>query len=89
MIIIAIQKCVEFSDNKEDILAKGEILLRTQGYNKTGINEILKASGIPKGSFYNFFESKEDFGLQVLAYYSDGIIRFIKRLLQDKNPPKL
>lgn len=71
--------------NKEDILAKGEILLRTQGYHKTGINEILKASGIPKGSFYNFFESKEDFGLQVLAYYSNGIVSFIERMLKDKS----
>lgn len=71
--------------NKEDILEKGEILLRTQGYNKTGINEILKASGIPKGSFYNFFDSKEDFGLQVLAHYSNGIIQFIERLLKDKS----
>lgn len=75
--------------NKEDILAKGEVLLRTQGYNKTGINEILKVSGIPKGSFYNFFESKEDFGLQVLEHYSNGIVEFIERMLKKRSQTPL
>ena len=55
---------------KDDILARGEALLRTQGYHHTGISAILKACGIPKGSFYHFFESKEDFAQQVLARYA-------------------
>lgn len=75
---------------KEYILEKGKSLFRTQGYNKTGINEILKASEIPKGSFYNFFKSKEDFGLQVLTHYSEEMIAFIESMLvKDKSKPPL
>ena len=33
-----------------------------QGYHGTGIQEVVDKVGIPKGSFYNYFKSKEDFG---------------------------
>ncbi len=55
--------------NKEDILNVGYEVFRKNGYHNVGINEILKESGIPKGSFYNFFESKEDFAQQVINQY--------------------
>ncbi|WP_378183822.1 TetR/AcrR family transcriptional regulator [Aquimarina sp. SS2-1] len=54
---------------KEDILNVGYEIFRKNGYHNVGINEILKASGIPKGSFYNFFDSKEDFAQQVINQY--------------------
>lgn len=63
--------------HKDDILQQGEQLFRKQGYNHTGINEILKVSGIPKGSFYNFFDSKEDFALKVVQRYGDKMYAFI------------
>ena len=44
------------------------------GYHNTGIQEILQASNIPKGSFYNFFSSKEDFTLQAIKLYSKQIM---------------
>ena len=58
-----------YKHQAEDIINTGMELIRTKGYHNVGINEILKASNIPKGSFYNFFESKEDFARQVVAYY--------------------
>ncbi|XLS27667.1 TetR/AcrR family transcriptional regulator [Flavobacteriaceae bacterium M23B6Z8] len=54
---------------KEDILNVGYEIFRKSGYHNVGINEILKESGIPKGSFYNFFNSKEDFAQQVISKY--------------------
>ena len=51
-------------------------LIRQQGYSKTGINEILKVCQVPKGSFYNYFESKEDFGFQTIDLYS----RYVKSM---------
>lgn len=48
-----------------------------------GINEILKTGGIPKGSFYNFFESKEDFALKVLDYYGEYSLQRIKKYLRN------
>lgn len=59
--------------DKIEVLVRGMNLIREQGYSKTGINEILKVCGIPKGSFYNFFESKEDFGFQAIDLYSNFI----------------
>lgn len=57
-------------DTKQTILQTGVSLIYRQGYNNTGLNEILDAAGIPKGSFYYYFSSKEDFGLQALDYFA-------------------
>ena len=69
----------------DDILSIGEELMRTQGYNNTGINDILKQSGIPKGSFYNFFESKEAFGKRILEHYGDRMQEVMNGVLGDKS----
>lgn len=56
-------------DTKQALLDTGRKLIFQQGYNHTGLNEVLDAAGIPKGSFYYYFSSKEDFGLQVLDHF--------------------
>ncbi|MCH7974746.1 MAG: TetR family transcriptional regulator C-terminal domain-containing protein [Bacteroidetes bacterium] len=68
----------------ENILEKGHEIIRQKGYNKTGVEEIIKACKIPKGSFYNFFESKEDFGIKALNYYTEKQYQFIKGYLTNK-----
>jgi len=59
-------------ETKQALLDMGLKLIFRHGYNHTGLNEILEAANIPKGSFYYYFSSKEDFGLQALD-------RFIER----------
>lgn len=71
--------------NKIEILARGMKLIREQGYSKTGINEILAVCGIPKGSFYNFFASKEDFGFQAINLYSDYVEKMYLKFDNDPN----
>ncbi len=56
---------------KLKILEAGAIIIRHKGFNHTGIQEILKAAGVPKGSFYFHFKNKEDFGLQVIDFFND------------------
>ncbi len=51
---------------KNALLDIGAQLIGEQGYNHTGIDAVLKAAGVPKGSFYYYFQSKEDFGLQII-----------------------
>jgi TetR/AcrR family transcriptional repressor of nem operon len=51
---------------KNALLDIGGQLIAEQGYNHTGIDAVLKAAGVPKGSFYYYFKSKEDFGLQII-----------------------
>lgn len=56
----------------EEILDIGYDVLRKNGYHNVGVNQILKEAGIPKGSFYNFFESKEDFANKVVQRYGES-----------------
>ena len=70
---------------KEDILKIGYETFQRKGYHEVGVNEILKNANIPKGSFYNFFVSKEDFMLQVLEIYSEDVKKQLSIFLNDKN----
>jgi len=71
------------TDTKQKILDTGAELIHLKGFNHTGLQEILKTAGVPKGSFYNYFNSKEDFGLQVIDHFV-GYITFMSRpILED------
>jgi TetR/AcrR family transcriptional repressor of nem operon len=54
---------------KRRLLEVGLATLLERGYNATGIQDLLVATGVPKGSFYHHFASKEDFALQVVGRY--------------------
>ncbi|MEL6631812.1 MAG: TetR family transcriptional regulator C-terminal domain-containing protein [Bacteroidota bacterium] len=75
--------------SKEALIVSGMNLIRRQGYHHTGINDILKAAQIPKGSFYNFFESKEMFGEAVIRLYGDQQVAFLKGILDHKRESPL
>ena len=55
--------------NRDNLLNQGVGLLMQQGYHGTGLKEILDAVQIPKGSFYNYFGSKENFAAETIEYY--------------------
>ncbi|MFG3019260.1 TetR/AcrR family transcriptional regulator [Streptomyces sp. NPDC048254] len=54
------------SDAKRKILDAARSLIEGRGYSALGVAEICKAAGVPKGSFYYFFESKEALALAVV-----------------------
>ena len=60
-------------DKRELILAKGSQVMTRRGYHGTGVMEIVQAAGIPKGSFYHYFASKEDFAAEILEEYWTSI----------------
>jgi|694.fasta_scaffold25474_2 TetR/AcrR family transcriptional repressor of nem operon len=66
--------------NKEHIIMEGVKLMMHTGYYSTGIQDILQASNIPKGSFYNFFSSKEDFTLQGIKLYSKQFVDILDQI---------
>jgi TetR/AcrR family transcriptional repressor of nem operon len=68
--------------NRENLLNQGVALLMQQGYHGTGLQEILDAVQIPKGSFYNYFGSKENFGAAVIEHYITPYIEQITSYLQ-------
>jgi TetR/AcrR family transcriptional repressor of nem operon len=53
-------------DTRGHILAVGRSLTARQGYAGVGLNELLKAAEVPKGSFYHYFPSKEAYGCALL-----------------------
>lgn len=59
----------DLTDTRELLLRAGLEVLTEKGFSATGIEEILGRVGVPKGSFYHYFESKEAFGLQLIERY--------------------
>lgn len=64
--------------NIDKILNVGYDVFRKNGYHNVGINQTLKEANIPKGSFYNFFESKEDFATKVVQRYGESNAEWLK-----------
>ncbi len=76
-------------DTKQNLVDAGSQLFLERGYNETGLNDILAAAGVPKGSFYHHFRSKEDFALEVVDQYGHGALGFLQSLLEDRSRPPL
>jgi TetR/AcrR family transcriptional repressor of nem operon len=61
----------------------GRDLFLSQGFNGCGVQEIAAAARIPKGSFYSYFDSKEDFAIAVLDAYWAGVETRLGSILSD------
>jgi TetR/AcrR family transcriptional regulator, transcriptional repressor for nem operon len=59
---------------REKLLDQGVKMLMDQGYHGTGLKDILDSVGIPKGSFYNYFASKEVFAAEAISHYIEPFI---------------
>ncbi len=68
--------------NKEQILDAGLQLIYSRGYTATGIQDIADAASVPKGSFYNYFKSKEDFAIEIIKRYADDTVEFLETHLR-------
>ena len=60
----------DLTHTRELLLRAGLEILTEKGFSGTGIDEILGRVGIPKGSFYHYFKSKEAFGLDLIDHYA-------------------
>ena len=49
------EKKLKSKNTREELIRQGVRLLREHGYHGTGIQKIVNAVNVPKGSFYNFF----------------------------------
>jgi TetR/AcrR family transcriptional repressor of nem operon len=54
---------------RDHLIDVGVGLMHRNGYNATGLTDILQAADVPKGSFYHHFGSKEDFAAAALEKY--------------------
>ena len=72
---------------REALLDAGERLIHERGYNGAGVKEIVDAAGVPKGSFYGYFESKEALLVAVVERYWDDVQARHGALLEDSSRP--
>lgn len=72
---------------KDQILDCGERLIAHKGFVGVGLAEILSAAGVPKGSFYHYFGSKEGFGEALLTRYTAAYVAQLAQLLHADGAP--
>lgn len=71
---------------KERILDAAESIMLEKSFHSVGLNEILKAVKVPKGSFYHYFSSKEQFGVELLRHYCTDSTAYRTKLLLSPTP---
>ena len=72
---------------RQHILDTGKAIIAGKGYSAVGLNEILSGAGVPKGSFYHYFKSKEQFGEALLDDYVDAYLTELDAMLAADGSP--
>ncbi len=70
------------TDTRFRLLEAGAALIHARGYHHTGLAEILAAADVPKGSFYHYFSSKEDFGLALVEHHAARMSEYARGFLE-------
>ncbi|NWA24486.1 TetR/AcrR family transcriptional regulator [Pseudomonas gingeri] len=63
-----------YDDTRQHLLDTGHRMMAVKGFTGVGLNEILQTAGVPKGSFYHYFKSKEQYGQSLLEDYFRGYL---------------
>ncbi|CAM2159726.1 MAG: TetR/AcrR family transcriptional regulator [Paraburkholderia tropica] len=71
----------ETADVREKIIAIGQSIIGAKGFAAVGLSEILAAAGVPKGSFYYYFASKDAFGVALLENYFEDYLAELDKTL--------
>ncbi|MBR0669598.1 acrylate utilization transcriptional regulator AcuR [Neoroseomonas soli] len=77
------------ADTKQRLVQAGVAILTEKGFAAVGLDEILGSVGVPKGSFYYYFTSKDEFGLALIDAYAEYFAAKLDRWLADETRPPL
>lgn len=69
---------------RKHIIEIGADLIARNGFGSTGINAVLTAAAVPKGSFYHYFSSKDDFGRAVIETFAEDYEAGLVAILSDR-----
>src|SRR4051812_46614766 len=69
-------------DTRLALIEEGQRQLAVNGYHGTGIKQILDSVEVPKGSFYNYFDSKEAYVAAIIEDYTDHHVELLNRFLE-------
>ncbi|OLT04963.1 TetR family transcriptional regulator [Pseudonocardia sp. CNS-004] len=71
-------------ETRQNLLDAARRIVAAKGYAAVGINEILAEAGVPKGSFYHYFDSKDAFGEAMMKSYFDEYLAALDGIVADK-----
>lgn len=71
----------ENNPTRQHIINIGYQLISTKGFTGVGLTEILKTAAVPKGSFYHYFKSKEEFGEVIIKDYFSQYLTSLETVL--------
>lgn len=71
-----------YDTTKRHILDAGQKIIAVKGFSGVGLSEILSAAAIPKGSFYHYFGSKEQYGRALMEQYVEDYLQALNQVLQ-------
>lgn len=81
-------KKITTSEVKQKIIETASDLFYKNGYNSTGINEIISKSAIAKATLYHHFKSKEDICLAYLQFKNQTFLNDINLYCNSKEKGK-
>ncbi|KJG05084.1 TetR family transcriptional regulator [Photobacterium angustum] len=71
-------------DTRQHILNVGYQLVVTKGFTSVGLSQLLSAAEVPKGSFYHYFKSKEQFGEALIHSYFHHYLQRVAQVLKNE-----
>ena len=74
-------------NKRNELVVLGLDLVHRSSFASSGVASIAEAAGAPKGSFYNHFKSKEDFGNIILAHYFEDVLFGLTETLEANDQP--
>lgn len=74
-----------YADTRNDLIRSGLELLTQNGFLTTGVDAIVKNANVPKGSFYYYFKSKEEYAQTVLNAYNSFFEHKLKKHLHESS----
>ena len=79
-------------ERRQEILDTAQVLIASKGYEQTSVQAIVDEIGIAKGTFYHYFDSKEDLLIALIESLVEEIVVSLELLVQDQEltaPQKL
>lgn len=70
-----------YDNTRQHLLDTGHRMMADKGFTSVGLSELLQTAGVPKGSFYHYFKSKEQYGQALLEDYFIGYLADMDRRL--------
>jgi TetR/AcrR family transcriptional repressor of nem operon len=77
------------SGTRDKLLEVGAQAIAEKSFNSCGLAEILSRAGVPKGSFYHYFASKEDFGVALIEKAIEEHMVTLRPILSDRRKKPL